>query len=260
VSLWDGVEVPLGASTYAEPFAADTLLKMPANALVNVGYLLVAAYWLLECRRWPESDPRRPWRAYAMAMACLAGIYGPIQFWRIVSQSKPAAVLDQWITLPFFGLVVAWNLARRSSPSPTNSRPALTALLMLASVASYGLAWINADGFVWALSAHLILVVGTSIDALVHDRFETQRPFMLALLCCIGFVVLKEADFALAALAPFQRFTGHFWSKICDALQIHFVLRFITEGQLARARVLARTRDNTESVGASATPFTRGAG
>ncbi len=42
--MFDSIDVPAGPAAYAETFAADTFLKMPANALVNVGYLLVGGY------------------------------------------------------------------------------------------------------------------------------------------------------------------------------------------------------------------------
>lgn len=48
-TLFENADVPAGPSAYAEAFAAETFLKMPANALVNVGYLVVGGYWLYLC-------------------------------------------------------------------------------------------------------------------------------------------------------------------------------------------------------------------
>ena len=227
----DAISVPLGPSTYAEPFDPASPLKMPANALVNVAYLVVAAFWLWEAARWPSTDPRSGARSRFIAFALLGAAYAPIQFWRITSQSHTAAVLDQWITLPFFAFLGAWNVDRRSSAASPWRLPAILVL----SVASYALVALVRDGFVVALALHLAFAVATSVDALRLDRGASARPFALALLCCTGFVLLKEADFALAAYVPFQRLTGHFWSKVCDALQIHFALRFVAAGYLARA-------------------------
>jgi hypothetical protein len=51
--------------------------------------------------------------------------------------------------------------------------------------------------------------------------------FFLAALFCAGFVLLKVYDHKVASFGgAFERFTGHFWSKMCDAAQLHFVLCF----------------------------------
>jgi hypothetical protein len=231
--LFDAIQVEVGPQAYAEPFAADTLLKMPANALVNLGYLVVAAYWLGEVRRWAPSDPRQPARPWVVAMALLGAVYAPVQFTRIVTQARWSAILDQWVTLPFFALVIAWNLARLPGATRARTRRA-TAALLVGSTLSYGLAAVLPMGFVLALAVHLAGTVGTSVQALRLDRYRTWRPFALALLSCVAFVVLKEADFVLAAYSPFQRLTGHFWSKIGDFCQLHFAIRFCTESQRAR--------------------------
>ena len=221
MSWLDAIDVPLGPATYAEPFDPHSLLKMPANALVNGAYLLVAAGWLGWCARLPASDPRRAVRLRFAGFALLGALYGPLQFWRIVTQDKLPAVLDQWITLPFFAAFCAWAL-QLLRPTP---RPALrTAALLALSVASYGLCWLTPSGFVLALAAHLLAAVALGIALLRRAPRELAGPFAGALCCCVAFVVLKEADFALADFAPFQRLTGHFWSKLGDAGQIHFSL------------------------------------
>jgi hypothetical protein len=218
LSLLDAIPVPLGPATYAEPFDPQSLLKMPANALVNAGYFVVAAYWLREASRWPAHDPRARDRGYFMAFALMAAGYGPLQFWRIVTQAHLAGVLDQWTTPPFFAFLAGWNLLR--APGGEKWRARLPWLLV-ASALSYGLVLFVENGFVIVLALHLALAIATSVEALRIDQLESLAPFALALLCCVGFVVLKEGD------------------KVCDFLQIHFALRFVAAGYLARAPALA---------------------
>lgn len=222
-SLLDRIPLELGPAAYAEPFAADTFLKMPWNAVVNGLYLVVCAFWLLRLAK-VGSDPLiAPWRGWFTAMALLGGIYGPIQFTRIVTQAPLSAVLDQWVTLPFFALVIAWNLELSHGRSP-----ARTAALVLGSFASYGAVFLLADGFVAMLTLHLIGAVATSIATLRAGRLQALRPFMGALIGTIAFVVLKEGDLWLGRTLPslFGTLTGHFWSKWGDAAQLHFALAF----------------------------------
>ena len=219
-SLLARLHLHLGPAAYAEPFAPHTLLKMPANALVNLAYLLVAAGWLAWALRRPDDDPRRPVRARFMGLALLAGIYAPIQFWRITTQQPLAAMVDQWVTLPFFGAFCAWALELlRPAPRPGRRFAAILA----GSTGSYALAFAMPHGFVLALAVHITAALALGI-ALVRRTPSLALPFAAALLCCVGFVALKEADFALATCAPFRRLTGHFWSKLCDAGQLHFAL------------------------------------
>jgi hypothetical protein len=230
VSLLDAISVPSGPSAYAEPFDPHSALKMPANALVNAAYLLVAAFWIFWALRRTPDDPHHRVRLRFLAFALLGAAYGPIQFWRIVTQDPLPAVLDQWITLPFFGAFIAWALELLRPAS----RPAIRAALILAaSIASYALAFALPDGFVLALSVHLAAAVALGVALLKRAPQMLWPPFVAALACCAAFVVLKEADFALAAYAPFQRLTGHFWSKLGDAGQFFFALELFRRAHRA---------------------------
>lgn len=223
--LLDGMDLPVGAAHYAEPFDAGSFLKMPANALVNVAYVLVGLYWLHRVMRRPESLPAGE-RGFFLALSTGACLYGPVQFLRIVSQHRAAALLDQWVTLPMFALVSLWGLLRRMPPGPTRTR--LVGAGMAVSVASYGLAFFLPRGFELVLLAHIAaaaLVCGRELRA-ARWALPVVWPFAAALLACAAFVGLKHFDHALAQRAPWPRLTGHFWSKIGDALQIHFVLLF----------------------------------
>ena len=231
MALVDALHLALGPSAYAEPFDPHTFLKMPANALVNAGYLAVAAFWILWAANLPSSDPRRPVRARFIAFAGLGALYGPIQFWRIVSQAPVAAMLDQWITLPFFGAFCAWALALLR-PSRTRTR---STAIVGASIASYGLAFALPHGFVLALAVHLAGAVALGAALLLRAPRALWPPFLGALCCCAAFVVLKQADFALAAYAPFQRLTGHFWSKLGDCGQLFFALALFARAERALA-------------------------
>ena len=207
---------------------------MPANALVNLAYLLVAAYWARALSRLTPDDPRWPGRRWFAAMALLGGVYGPIQFMRTVTQARGWAVLDQWVTLPFFALVIAWNVALRDAPGARTA--ARNGAILAVSIASYGLVLVSPEGFVIALAAHLALAIGTSIVTLREGRFTNVAAFAGAFACCAAFVVLKEADFALARSSVlFTRLTGHFWSKLGDAGQLHFALCFFAGAYRARA-------------------------
>src|SRR5437870_4296900 len=99
------IAVELGPAAYAEPYDADTLLKMPANALVNGLYVVVGLAWLARTRG-PAHATLRPLRARFDAFALMAIAYGALQFTRIVTQDRLFAVLDQWATFPFFAYVV----------------------------------------------------------------------------------------------------------------------------------------------------------
>jgi len=48
MSLFSRIPVSTGPDEYAEPYDEHSVLKMPANALVNLVYLLIGVCWL--CR------------------------------------------------------------------------------------------------------------------------------------------------------------------------------------------------------------------
>jgi len=217
LGVFDGLtddQLPRGPSHYAEPFAADTFLKMPLNALVNVSYIVVGVVWLLRIYNWPSSHHMQLFSVFALWSIT----YGPVQFYRIVSQSRLGSVLDQWITLPIFSWVVVWNLVQDDIMQMRN---AVTVVLLI-SVSSYGLLLIYTYGFEMALVVHIISAIITTYPTLKKSPV-VWSSFVAAILCCCGFVLLKIFDHSVSFTFFNLPLTGHFLSKICDALQIHFV-------------------------------------
>lgn len=53
MEYFEAVEVGSGGEHYAEIFYHDTYLKMPFNALVNVGYVIVGLFWLTKVQSLP---------------------------------------------------------------------------------------------------------------------------------------------------------------------------------------------------------------
>ena len=53
-TIFERAKVELGVEHYAEKGDPSTFLKMPANASVNLGYVLVGIYWLWETRKLPK--------------------------------------------------------------------------------------------------------------------------------------------------------------------------------------------------------------
>lgn len=232
-------------SIYGEKLIED--LKFPANAYVNVLYSVFGTYWVLRALLIdqpplvdvaPSSEPaasasstKRPSKravdrfasdAFMTAVFGWMGVfYGPVQFLRISTQTHAWAVLDQWFTLPFFSWVCCWELvsARPSTPK------AWFFLVQLVSLSSYFLTFYSAIAFDVILAAHILLAVAGALFLI--KTFPERRlftPFLRAVFCCGGFVLLKLADHRLAEAHPFFAvLSGHFWSKICDACQIHFV-------------------------------------
>jgi len=218
--FWQQIVVEIGPAGYAEPYDPQSLLKMPANALVNLAYPVVGLYWL---RRIGSVDGPPRERVMFGAFATGAILYGVVQALRIVTQFRAFAIADQWITLPFFAGVVVFNL-RLATPRRDLRAP--TVLIMTLSVASYVFVAGVDDGFERMLALHIAIAVVSCAHRLWRSSGRGGWAFCLALLSCSAFVGLKLADHQLAAVAPFSRLTGHFWSKIGDALQLHFILVF----------------------------------
>jgi len=59
----------------------------------------------------------------------------------------------------------------------------------------------------------------------------------VALTCCVLFVSLKLYDHSLAEWSVFRTLTGHFWSKVADILQMHFIMHFFVAAGSYEARV-----------------------
>ena len=223
--FFNSVAVDLGFHHYGEEANPSTFLKMPLNATVNLGYVLVGMYWLILPRqlKLPNQDI-----FYFDMFAIMAVIYGPTQFSRIITQHHTFAVLDQWFTLPFFCWVFVWGLyIRRDRNSSSDFEIGLLGL----SVLSYLITLILSVGFEISLGVHILAatVMGTQCHQKYGNKL-TRMYFVLALLYCFGFVGLKLADKYLSEKHwIFTRVSGHFLSKICDFLQIDSVARFFLE-------------------------------
>uniref|UniRef100_A0A8C9DT95 Transmembrane protein 187 n=1 Tax=Prolemur simus TaxID=1328070 RepID=A0A8C9DT95_PROSS len=225
--VFEGVFVQVGYEHYAEvPVAGlPAFLAMPFNSLVNLAYVLLGVYWLRRNSSAPGCPADMGRASYLKAVfAGMALLYGPVQWLRIWTQTQPAAVLDQWLTLPIFAWPLAWCFYL-----DRGWKPWLFLSIECLSLASYGLALLHPRGFEVTLGVHVVATVGQALRA--HRRYgSTSSATYLALgvLSCLGFVVLKLCDHQLARWRVFQCLTGHFWSKVCDVLQFHFAFLFLT--------------------------------
>lgn len=232
-TIFDHAVVELGFEHYAEKADPSSFLKMPANASINLGYTLVGLYWL-----WKTLQLKKKLRdqAFFYYMFCWMSVfYGIVQFGRIVTQTRLFAVLDQWFTLPFFAWVVCWNeFVYRSY---WQSARYLT--IMRISVLSYLIVLFHDHGFEAVLGLHILAALVYSLRTQCKPGLGTKRSwisFTLAVISCAGFVCLKLADHFLAQYSLFQTFTGHFWSKVCDVAQIHFVVDFFINLQTQKLK------------------------
>ncbi|XP_062940105.1 transmembrane protein 187 [Cynocephalus volans] len=222
VGVFDGVTVQVGYEHYAEACIAGlpSFLAMPFNSLVNLAYVLLGVHWL-------RREARTPGHGAGYLKAAFAGmalVYGPVQWLRIGTQARPAAVLDQWLTLPIFAWPVAWCLYLDRGWEPW-----LLLSVEGLSLCSYSLALLHPHGFEVALGAHVAAAVGQALRAQGRYGSAASAAYLaLGVLSCLGFVVLKLCDHQLAQWHLFQRLTGHFWSKVCDVLQFHFAFLFLT--------------------------------
>ncbi|XP_040892697.1 transmembrane protein 187 [Toxotes jaculatrix] len=225
-SLFDEVKVDLSYAHYAEPRVdyLPTLLAMPCNCLVNLAYVCLGLYWLLRHGGGKETEQSRYLR---QVFAFMAVFYAPVQWTRLAVLRRAPAVLDQWFTLPIFAWVPVW--IRFIEHGPAKWRASHAAAVELLSLSSYGLALAHERGFEVALGCHVGLAVyrGVRLQFARGDG-RTRGYLLLAMLSCAGFVVLKLLDHWLARFQLFQRFTGHFWSKVCDVLQFHFSFCFLS--------------------------------
>ncbi|XP_041640923.1 transmembrane protein 187 [Cheilinus undulatus] len=239
--VFDAVAVDLTYDHYAERRVDHfpAFLAMPCNCLVNLLYVITGLYWLLRHSDVAEVEQSRYLRQVFSIMSIL---YAFVQWTRLAVLKRAPAVLDQWVTLPIFAWVPVWIGFIERGPAGWRARQA--AALELLSVLSYGLALLHERGFEAALGGHVILALykGVRVQGR-HGDARTRRFLLMALLSCSGFVLLKLLDLPLARYRMFQRFTGHFWSKVCDAAQIHFSLCFLTEMTTRTTRKTGSKRD-----------------
>ncbi|XP_077185821.1 transmembrane protein 187 [Paroedura picta] len=228
---FDGVHTDVGYEHYAEPTVPGwpVPVAMPANSLVNVGYVLLGWHW--HCRS-PSGSRRGRARYLQETFALMALLYGPVQWLRLGTQSHRAAVLDQWLTLLIFAWAAVWcHFLERGW------RPGTFLAMEAASLASYGLALLHPQGFELALGGHILVVLWKVFRAQRRQGDATSAGIVgLGVASCLGFVCLKLWDQELARWAPFRRLSGHFWSKICDILQFHCAFLFCVRLGTLRSR------------------------
>lgn len=226
--IFDSIEnVEMGFEHYAEKqssFAAKYFpsLRMPLNTFVNVGYVVVGIYWLLKI--YSLQTVLQPKEQYCFRVfAWMSTVYGSVQCLRIYTQLRFFALLDQWLTLPIF----AWfYIIGHVIKYKWNAK--LFIAIIAASSCSYFLSNFFFRGFEVALSIHIICDVAIALS--LYKQYHSPRVtmlFFLTLFACGGFVVLKLADFELLKYGDIFAFvSGHFLSKICDILQIHWTFDF----------------------------------
>lgn len=241
-------------------------LCMPLNTVVNLFYPLVGVYWLRRFYSAPmlyflyESTTQLLFLMEAFSW--MAVLYGPLQCSRILQQTTSSAILDQWVTLPFFSSasLIGFLILKRQRTPPASESKLVTpscdtcflsltaepyplmfaAAFMAASIASYGLALFHPLGFEVALALHFALATAVCF-ALVQRSPAALRPHLLRALLplclsLVGFAALKLGEPQLETLAPtlFGPLSGHLLSKVADALQIHFFLLLaVRSAQLA---------------------------
>eukprot|EP00058_Branchiostoma_floridae_P014563 XP_002600051.1 hypothetical protein BRAFLDRAFT_79694 [Branchiostoma floridae] len=232
LGCFDSVITDLGFQHYGEHPDHDipllpSQLKMPANTLVNLGYTLLGFLWINKFVKDRNDGAITDGDRFVGSTFCwMAVAYGPVQFLRIVTQRHRFAVLDQWFTLPFFAWVVVMSDYLMDG---WNARRILT--VMVLSFASYTFALLHELGFEVALGFHILFAVMYGMQIFRASQSEQLKSkllwaLLLAVLSCAGFVGLKLLDLHLARFSLFHRFSGHFWSKVADIMQIHFVCKF----------------------------------
>ncbi|KAJ8046202.1 hypothetical protein HOLleu_04807 [Holothuria leucospilota] len=182
LDLYNSVYVELGFEHYAEK-ANSTLggykfpvwMKMPANTLVNVGYVGVGFLWLLRVTssdKLHETDIAT--NLYMVSIfAWMAIIYGFTQFARIVTQSLFWAVLDQWFTLPFFCWTIIWS---RTVQHGWKAQSAV--LILVLSILSYNLALLHKFGFDVALGVHIAVAFWHGSSVVRRDQVANLENYL----------------------------------------------------------------------------------
>ena len=228
---FDRVTAELGYEMYAERVDSVPFLPfpMPMNTLINFGYTLAGLAWLSTFSKsndfWGESF-------------CWYSIfYSLIQLARIVYQTQRTAVLDQWITTTIFCHVTLWITSLPSDGIVTRSfRSCNRGAILTVSFLSYFLSLYSDIGFDIALGIHMLIAVRAGYEAhQARGSAQSGAVFGKAVLCCLGFVVLKLADLPLRDYWTPNCFSGHFLSKICDVGQIYYAaeLVYVLNGNFA---------------------------
>ena len=234
--VFTSAPVELGTKYYAEiPSMTIFLpewLTMPFNTVVNLGYAVVGAMWLAITSNNIDKnifDETQSFLFYVFNWMAL--FYAPIQLLRIIIQEHEFAVLDQWVTLPFFMWVVITGATLLNGWSTHR-----IIVSILISIVSYIIVLLPIPGFEIALGLHIAAAL--YVARALYTKYPNKNAkvyFFKAVICCIGFVLLKLFDLPLGRLhLTFKYLSGHFLSKICDILQIHYVNLFVLNIMLTK--------------------------
>ena len=231
LGYFDSSYVETGYGHYAEiPYWLGKSVPMPLNTAINFGFITVGLYWINKVYKAQFAVPLEmnfATKNFFYLFNWMAILYGPTQLMRIVTQKHFWAVLDQWFTLPFFALVLAWHQNFINYKTGVGVvKPFHVALIELISCISYCLTWHSDIGFEIALAIHITLAMIQGVRTYKYCKSSSKayNAFWLAILANCGFVVLKLADHHLPNIHPvFYYLSGHFLSKICDCMQIYYV-------------------------------------
>lgn len=222
--VFDGVTAELGYEMYAERVDSIPVLPlpMPLNTLVNFGYFAAGLSWLGTFRHLQD------W--WGEAFCWYSMVYCFIQLVRIVYQTQRSAVLDQWITTTIFCHVALW-ITRAPLQHGAWSKQLRCfdyRSVILVSFLSYFLSLTCTVGFEISLAIHMIMAVKVGFEAHQQRGSPLSRDtFIKAMVCCVGFVVLKVADLPFKDYWTPNCLSGHFLSKICDVGQIYFAAKLV---------------------------------
>jgi hypothetical protein len=228
--IFDEIKIGTGSDEYAEkpcPFM-PWYFAMPLNTLVNFVYTMVGFYWLFQRRQQSTKN------IYSNVFAWMTIIYSGVQLIRIATQQHLFGVLDQWYTLHMASWVFIWALSLQGNKD-TWLLQKLVLNHCLLCISYPILTLIHSQGFEMALVIHIVLILWTVIPLHLYSQKKDDASFRFrwiikGSLCCTGFVLFDVLENYLATLYPdvFTIFSGHFLSRMCDALQIHCVLTLLT--------------------------------
>lgn len=229
LEMFKSAPVELGSKHYAEiPSMTIFLpewLNMPFNTVINLGYAVVGAMWLAITSNNIDRnifDETQSFLFYVFNWMAL--FYAPIQLLRIITQEHEFAVLDQWATLPFFMWVVISGATILNGWSTHR-----IIISILISIVSYVVVLLPIPGFEITLGLHIAAAI--YVARALYAKYPNKMAkafFVKACICCLGFIFLKLFDHQLGRLhLTFKYLSGHFLSKICDILQIHYANLFL---------------------------------
>ncbi len=203
----------------------------------------VGLYWLVR-----RCNTRSQYNSYSYTLSMMCIVYTFLSFARTVTQERIYALIDQWMTLPFFGVPIIWGwrvLGR------IQSRFVVVLLLTFSCTAYFMFAPFHRKGFEVAILIHITMAFAALVEALMLGRsyasmFCTSNPLVIPaikwLACLFGFVFLKVYDHELATIEvqgmkPFQTLTGHFWHKIADFMQLYAAQAFLDSLERVKAGI-----------------------